>query len=164
MAVSEISVAGAGTSSPKGRTGTIWTEHPRLVIGLLLLAVWEATVRALAPAYVAKPSLIAVALPKVLADAAFWRSAGESLAAVAQGLAIAIVLGTLIGLCIGRLRIVDAVLRHYISGFYAVPMVVALPLFSLWFGYTSAARLATIVFASVFAIIMNVAEIGRAHV
>jgi NitT/TauT family transport system permease protein len=161
MAVSDIGATETGVSSPKGRTGTFWTEHPRLVVGLLLFAVWEATVRALAPAYVAKPTAIAVALPKVLADAAFWRSAGESLGAVAQGLAIAIVLGTLIGLFIGRLRIADAVLRHYISGFYAVPMVVALPLFSLWFGYTSAARLATIVFASVFAIIMNVADGAR---
>lgn len=52
-------------------------------------------------------------------------------------------------------------LRHYVNGFYAVPMVVVLPLFSLWFGYTSGARLATIVFAAIFAIIMNVADGAR---
>ncbi len=80
---------------------------------------------------------------------------------MAQGLAVAILLGTVIGLCLGRLRLAEAVLRHYVSGFYAVPMVVALPLFSLWFGYTSAARLATIVFASIFSIILNVADGAR---
>jgi ABC-type nitrate/sulfonate/bicarbonate transport system permease component len=40
-------------------------------------------------------------------------------------------------------------------------MIVVLPLFSLWFGYTGAARLATIVFAAVFSIIMNVADGAR---
>ena len=44
------------------------------------------------------------------------------------------------------------------NGFYAVPMIVVLPLLSLWCGYSSLARLATIVFAAVFSIIVNVAD------
>src|SRR5262245_22356935 len=160
MAVSEISSSEIVAATPHAAE-KIWAKRPRLIVGLALLVIWEVTVRALAPAYVAKPSGIVVALPKVLLAPAIWRSAGETLSAVAQGLAIAIVLGTVIGLCIGRLRIADALLRHYVSGLYAVPMVVALPLFSLWFGYTSAARLATIIFAAVFAIIMNVADGAR---
>jgi ABC-type nitrate/sulfonate/bicarbonate transport system permease component len=40
-------------------------------------------------------------------------------------------------------------------------MIVILPLFSLWFGYSSATRIATIIFASIFAIIMNVADGAR---
>ena len=46
--------------------------------------------------------------------------------------------------------------------FYALPMVVVVPLFALWFGYTGAARLATIVFAALFSIIVNVADGARA--
>src|SRR5262249_57541671 len=46
----------------------------------------------------------------------------------------------------------------YVNGFYAVPMIVVLPLVSLWFGYTGAARLATIVFAGLFSIIVNVVD------
>ena len=41
-------------------------------------------------------------------------------------------------------------------------MIVVLPLVSLWFGYTGAARLATIVFAAMFSIIINVADGARA--
>ena len=37
-------------------------------------------------------------------------------------------------------------------------MIIVLPLFSLWFGYSGAARLATIVFAALFSIIVNVAD------
>ena len=102
-----------------------------------------------------------LALPSVLTDDKFWAATGVTLTAVAEGLAASILLGTVIGLCIGRLRLADAFLRHYVGGFYAVPMVVALPLFSLWFGYTSAARLATIIFASIFSIILNVADGAR---
>ena len=70
---------------------------------------------------------------------------------VGWGLLISIVVGTLIGLLIGRRRpLADRVLRQYINFFNAMPMVVVLPLVSLWFGYTDGARLATIVFAAIF--------------
>lgn len=135
---------------------------PRLIAGLVILLVWEGVVRLFAPPYVAKPSGIVAVFPKVIADPAFLHATGVTLLAVAEGLAMATVLGTLIGLLIGRSVIADRVLRHYINGFYAIPMVVVLPLVSLWFGYTSAARLATIVFAAVFSIIINVADGAKA--
>lgn len=135
---------------------------PRLVAGIVILALWEGLVRAFAPDYVAKPSSVVVAIPVVLANPAFLRSAAITLGAVAEGLAIALVLGTAIGLLIGRSRLADRLLRHYVNGFYAMPMIVILPLVSLWFGYTGAARLATVVFAAVFSIIVNVADGAQA--
>ena len=111
-----------------------------------------------APAYVAKPSGVIVAIPKVIVDPAFLNATAVTLLAVAEGLAIALVLGTLIGLLIGRSVVAERALRHYVNGFYAVPMIIVLPLLSLWFGYTGAARLATVVFAAVFSIIVNVAD------
>src|SRR4029077_1709570 len=71
---------------------------------------------------------------------------------------IALVFGTLIGLTMGRSVLVERSLRHYINGFYAMPMIIILPLVSLWFGYSGAARIATIVFAAIFSIIVNVAD------
>ncbi len=53
-------------------------------------------------------------------------------------------------------------IRVYINGFNALPMIIVLPLFSLWFGYSSWARIATIIFAAIFAITMNVADGARA--
>jgi NitT/TauT family transport system permease protein len=130
----------------------------RLAAGLGILFAWEVVVRALAPAYVAKPTGIVMALPRVLVDPAFLSATRITLTAVAQGLVIAIIVGTAIGLLIGRSAIADRMLRHYINGFYAVPMIVILPLLTLWFGYSDAARLATIVFAALFSIILNVAD------
>jgi len=135
---------------------------PRVIAGIVILAGWEILVRAFAPAFVAKPSGIVMAIPRVLSDRAFAAATASTLGAVAEGLAIALVCGTIIGLGIGRSPVADRLLRHYVNGFYAMPMVVVVPLFALWFGYSGAARLATVVFASVFSIIVNVADGARA--
>jgi NitT/TauT family transport system permease protein len=134
----------------------------RILTGLTILLLWEVVVRAMAPAYVAKPTSIFAAAPKIMFYPAFLEAAAITLAAVAQGLLIAAVLGTLIGLAMGRSHTADQLLRHYVNGFYAVPMIVILPLLSLWFGYTGATRLATVVFAALFSIIANVADGARA--
>ncbi len=62
----------------------------------------------------------------------------------------------------GRSATVDRMFRVYINGFNSMPMIIVLPLFSLWFGYSSGARIATIIFAAIFAITMNVADGARA--
>ena len=133
----------------------------RIICGLVILLSWEAIVRVFAPAYVAKPSTVLMALPRVIVDPVFINATRITLTAVAEGLLIALVVGTIIGLAMGQSRLVERSLRHYVNGFYAVPMIVVLPLVSLWFGYTGAARLATIVFAAVFSIIINVADGAR---
>jgi len=137
------------------------TFVPRLIAGLTLLVVWELVVRAFAPAYVAKPTTVVMAVPRVIVDPAFLAAAGNTLLAVAEGLAIALVAGTLIGLAMGRVPAIERGVRHYVNGFYAIPMIVVLPLFSLWFGYSGATRIATIIFAAIFSIIINVADGAR---
>ena len=80
---------------------------------------------------------------------------------MAEGLAIALVAGTTIGLLMGRSPPSTALSAYYVNGFYAMPMIVVLPLFSLWFGYSGAARIATIIFAAIFSITINVADGAR---
>ena len=153
------------SKSAGGSAARVWPSGafvPRLIAGLVILLAWEVIVRGFAPLYVAKPTTVLLAIPKVIVDPGFLAATAQTLAAVAQGLLIAVVVGTMLGLMIGRSSIADRMLRHYVNGFYAVPMIVILPLVSLWFGYTGAARLATIVFAALFAIILNVSDGARA--
>lgn len=154
-----VTTAPAATERRRSRFSDV--VLPRLIAGVVILLVWEAVVRAFAPAYVAKPSTVALAIPKVIADPTFLRATGVTLAAVAQGLAVALILGTVIGLLMGRSPALERAIRHYVNGFYAVPMIVVLPLFSLWFGYSGATRIATIIFAAIFSIIINVADGAR---
>ena len=164
MAESTVNVPIPFVSASKGLPLTErlrTTFLPRLFTGIVLLLVWEFVVRALAPAYVARPSTVVMAIPRVITDPAFLKTTGATLTAVAEGLAIALVFGTIIGLLIGRSTAFDRAIRHYVNGFYAMPMIVVLPLFSLWFGYSSSTRIATIIFAAIFSIIVNVADGAR---
>jgi NitT/TauT family transport system permease protein len=164
MSASVIDIAVPAAAKDKPAAGGYWRAIvlPRFIAGIAILLGWELVVRAFAPAYVAKPSTIVLAIPQVIVDPGFLQATGQTLSAVAEGLAIALVAGTAIGLLIGRSTAFDRALRHYVNGFYAMPMIIVLPLFSLWFGYSGAARLATVIFAAIFSIIVNVADGARA--
>ncbi len=157
-----VSVSVAVDAKPSALGGRLIASFaPQLIAGVIILLGWEFVVRAFAPAYVAKPSSVVMAIPRVIADPAFLTATGATLTAVAEGVAIALVFGTIIGVLMGRSLMFERAIRHYVNGFYAVPMIVVLPLFSLWFGYSSATRIATIIFAAIFSIIINVADGAR---
>jgi NitT/TauT family transport system permease protein len=163
MAETSIGIATAPAAPARSRAAApAGSFLPRLLTGAVILLAWEIVVRAIAPAYVAKPSTVVLAIPRVIVDPEFLNALGATLAAVAEGLAITIVAGTAIGLLMGRSPTVDRMIRVYINGFNAMPMIIVLPLFSLWFGYSGGARIATIVFAAIFAITMNIADGARA--
>jgi ABC-type nitrate/sulfonate/bicarbonate transport system permease component len=134
----------------------------KLAAGVALLMVWELGVRAWAPAYVARPSGIAAVFGSVITSGAFLSAAAATLGSVIEGLLIALVFGIAAGIAMGRSFVVDRLIRYYVFGLFAMPMVAILPLITLWFGYTDAARLATTVFAAFFSIVLNAADGARA--
>src|SRR5215472_6371567 len=152
MAVAALPSASSTARRTLGPTGA------RLVAGIAILALWEIVARLSAPDFVAKPSGVIVAIPSVLASKGFLDAAWITVAATAEGLIAALILGTALGLWIGRSVVADRALRLWVNSFNAMPMIIALPLMSLWFGYSSAARFATIIFAAIFAVMINAAE------
>lgn len=141
-----------------------WAASPfflKAAAGVVLLLAWELTVRALAPAYVAKPTGIVTVFARVMADPQFLAGAWATLSAVVQGLAISIVFGTAVGFAMGRITLVERGLRYYVNSLFATPMVAILPLVTLWFGYNADARLAVVVFAAFFSITVNAADGAR---
>jgi len=91
--MSETALTAVATSAPAPATAERKRSRfsdlvlPRLVVGAIILLLWEGVVRLWAPAYVAKPSTVALAIPKVIVDPAFLTATGITLSAVAQGLA-----------------------------------------------------------------------------
>lgn len=139
-----------------GRSVLLW-----VIAGLALLAIWQLGITLFAPKYIATPIGTLLAAPAVLSDPVFWSDAISSLVAVIEGLAIAVVLGTVLGLAMGRLPDLNRVLGLYVNAFYAIPLIAITPLLTVWFGYSPAARLALIVIEAVLPIIYNVAEGAR---
>ncbi len=137
----------------------------RVATGIVLLLLWEGLVTWLAPFYVARPSGVVRAIPRVVENhstpftalaGGFWQSVWYTLSAVFEGLAIGVTLGVLVGLTMGRLHDVDAALKLYVNAFFALPVIAVLPLMTLWFGYSGTARLAIVIFGSFMPVCLNV--------
>ena len=159
-----ITVNGAKTGGAEISLANILWGTPvraKLFAGLMILAVWQVGVALFAANFVAKPLNIIQVFPKVLADPAFQDAAISTLTAVFQGLAIALVAGTIVGVAMGRLKVFDRALNFYVNGFYTLPMIALLPLITIWFGYGAVARLATIIFAGFFSIVINARDGAR---
>jgi NitT/TauT family transport system permease protein len=157
-----IAVAGAvprATLAWRALTGP--GARAKLIAGLCLVLIWQFGVMAFAPPFVAKPLGVLAAIPSVIVDPEFLIAAQATLLAVLQGLVIALVAGTVVGIAMGRVKFLDRVLNPYINGFYTLPMVAALPLITIWIGYESNARLATVIFAAFFSIAMNARDGAR---
>ena len=69
---------------------------------MFILGSWELIVWAVAPAYVARPTGILRVLPSTIVSAPVLDGAATTLWAVTQGLAIALVIGTVVGLAMGH--------------------------------------------------------------
>jgi ABC-type nitrate/sulfonate/bicarbonate transport system permease component len=129
--------------------------------GIVLLAIWQVGVVLFAPSYIATPLDTVRRIPSVFADVEFGADVGTTLLSILEGLAIAVVLGTLLGLVMGRLPDLNRLLGMYVSTFYAMPLIAVVPLLTVWFGYTPSARLAMVVLEAILPIIYNVAEGAR---
>ena len=155
-------MAGSGAAAPSAlrriAARPLWIK---VAAGLVILGGWELGVRNYAAPFVARPLKVLDALPAVLTDPAYWEATLSTFGAVAVGLALSIVAGTLIGLLMGRVRAADRMLDFYVNGFYTMPMIAVLPLLTVWFGYNEEARLATIVFAALFSVVINVSDGAR---
>ena len=55
----------------------------RIITGLAILVLWEAIVRMFAPPFVAKPTSVLLAIPRVIIDPTFLEAAGITLVSVA---------------------------------------------------------------------------------
>lgn len=150
---------GAGAAASRRERTQVFLA--RLAAGLGILLLWQVCAMTLAPAYIARPTGVLGQLPGVLGDPSFWSATGSTLLAVVEGLAIAIVFGTVLGLVMGRMRDIDRALRLYVDSFYAMPIVALVPLLTVWFGYTPTARLAVVVIEAILPIVFSVAEGGR---
>lgn len=107
----------------------------RAILLAVLLVVWElASGRLISMYFLSRPSLIVVKLFHILIDGTLLHhmaiTTGEALAGfVAGGSA-----GAVMGLVLGRSRLLAETLDPFIVAFYSLPKVALAPMFILWFG------------------------------
>lgn len=137
-------------------TSRLWAARVGFLVTLVL--VWEGVARlGIWPPYLfPPPSEVLTALVGGLRDGLFVRGAIASLWRVAIGYAIAVGLGTALGIALGRSRVLDATLGSLVLGLQALPSVCWLPLAILWFGLDERAIVFVVVMGALFSVTLGV--------
>lgn len=119
------------------------------------LLVWEWYGRGVDPIFFSYPTAIVAALPAMIRSGELLRAINVSLPPFVIGFALAIVSGVLLGLLMGRYRLVDHLLDAQISALYSTPNVALIPLIILWFGLGEKAKIVIIFLSAFFPVIVN---------
>jgi NitT/TauT family transport system permease protein len=142
-----------------------WLTRERIapaVAGLAILVIWEFTVRANLPDFVATPSGVIRAIPSTVATAEFWQDVAQSLGSIVEGVAIGSLAGILVGVAMGRVRELNWFLSVYIRALYALPLIALVPLVIIWVGYQPAARLIIVIISTFLPVAVTTADGTRA--
>jgi NitT/TauT family transport system permease protein len=91
-------------------------------------------------------------------DGRLWEGISLSMARLAQGYALSVLIGVPLGIVMGRMRAARRVLRPLVVGLQALPSICWLPLALLWFGLTETSIIFVVVMGSVLAISISVED------
>ncbi len=127
----------------------------RLVIGLAILAAWQAgsATGVLSPLFFGRPEAIAGVIGTWFGTGFIWPHLATTLAETLLAFATGTSAGVLTGLWLGLSPRTQAVLDPYIKAANAMPRVILAPIFAMWFGLGMASKVAlgfTLVFFIVF--------------
>ncbi|HET9000296.1 MAG TPA: ABC transporter permease [bacterium] len=157
--------------TPPRRKGFRLSDHPRLVQGAIaaaLLATWEVYGRSLNPILLSYPTAVARAFVELALNGQLLRALGQSLQPLAAGFFLAVIVGVVVGLLMGRYKLLHEGLDPFLTALYATPSVALIPLIMLWFGFGFAAKVVIVFLSCFFAIVINtyagVRDVSRASV
>jgi ABC-type nitrate/sulfonate/bicarbonate transport system permease component len=141
----------------------------------VFLLLWEIFGRQVNPLFGSYPTAIAIAGWKLTVSGVLGAALLQSVKPFVVGYGLSIVVGVPLGLILGRFRIMEAALKIFVTGGYAMPLIALVPLLILWLGLGFWVKVAVIFLMCVFPIAINtwlgvkvvsktLVEVGRAFV
>jgi NitT/TauT family transport system permease protein len=113
-----------------------------IVLGLLMLALWQAIGSWTHGVAVSPPLQTLVYLVGLLGTSMFWDHAAATLAAFLLAFALSALIGLVLGLIFGIRRFAGEVAEPILAGFYTIPKVTLYPVVLLLFGLGMSAKVA----------------------
>jgi sulfonate transport system permease protein len=139
----------------RSRSGTglgivIW----QIVVGILLLAAWEAAGYVSGSPWISRPSLIAATIVDwTLGD--LYIHVATTAAEMGTGLALGTVFGIAAGLVLGRSPSLSVILRPIIFALYSVPLISLAPLLIMFFGLDMMPKIVLVTVVVFFLLFFN---------
>jgi ABC-type nitrate/sulfonate/bicarbonate transport system permease component len=154
-----VEVERVGTAvAPRSRWRRLRPGDWAVRIGTIavILGVWELFGPSLNKLIMRPPSDIVKAFFELVGTGELQDAMGQSLRELVGGMAIALVLGILIGIASGRWRVVYNAIDPIVSALYSVPSVALVPLIAVAFrSIGDAPRIATVALFAIFPILIN---------
>lgn len=158
----ELRKARRGRGQGRPRRGLLYRRPVVLAIRLAtfvtVIAAWQYFGGSVNRALFAPPSEVAAAaIRQLTGEPSIVGPLLASLAAFAVGMTLGVVVGTPLGLALGRYRTVEFVLDPYVTFLYVIPSVAFVPLFVLWFGFDFNFQVALVFESTLFPMMINAA-------
>ncbi|WP_375396651.1 ABC transporter permease [uncultured Sphingomonas sp.] len=139
---------------PRARS-LVWLV--RLASIIVVIGSWEFFGRKVDPLFMSYPSAIATAAVAMIQSGELGAALLSSIQTLVIGFVTASMIGLVLGLLIGRYRLVDAATDWLVNALYSTPLVAILPLVILWFGLGDMAKLFIVSLLAVFPVLINTA-------
>jgi NitT/TauT family transport system permease protein len=139
-----LELGGAGAQRGPGRLArAAWTSlWPKLLAIALVLIIWELIHLTGWKSYVLKgPSTVLADLWRQLHHALLWRAIGTTLRRAVLGYALALVIGSVVGVLVARIPPLRAAVGSIITGLQTMPSIAWFPFAIILFGETTLAIL-----------------------
>jgi len=151
---------GSAAVQPAKKAKRQWaTPRFRWGVGsaLVFLMVWElaGTFQLIDPRYASKPSSIVVAGYTLFTQDRLLYHIYISMTEMVAGFALAVVAGLILGVIMGRSRIIGGLFDPLVMALYATPRVAMIPLFVIWFGVGMGSKIFVVFIGAVFPILIN---------
>lgn len=118
---------------------------------------WIAAERRIWPPYLLpSPADVWLYLRTAISDGTLLPAVVTSMLRVGTGFVIALGIGTLLGLLLSRIRLLDETLGSAVIGLQSLPSICWFPLALLWFGLNEKAVLFVVIMGAVFAVTLSV--------
>ncbi len=138
------------------------TLSQRAASFVALLAIWQVGSLLADPRLLPSPETVAAVLAAGIADGSLPYHAGITLARVAASFGLAMLIGTAIGLAMGRMPRLDRFFDSWLVLFLNIPALVTIVLCYVWFGLVEAAAIAAVALNKIPTVVVTVREGARA--
>jgi len=128
---------------------------PSLILGLILIAVWEAAIHLFQVEVFVVPAPSAIALSLMQNAALLAQATLVTAEEVLIGFVLATLVGAALALLIVRFSLLGRALYPIIVLFQTVPKVILAPIFILWFGYDLAPKVGLILVIAFFPVTLS---------
>lgn len=151
-------------TAPAPREGSEWAVRvvPSLVLLAVILAAWEAAVRAFGIPFYILPAPSRIAGVLVADRSLLLGEAAVTLGEVMLGFAIAFIVGVVLALLIFSSRTVERAVYPLVIASQTVPVFAIAPLLVVWFGYGTLSKVVMAALIVFFPIVVNTVDGLRA--